>query len=177
VRLDHRFDRRFVYIAYDHDRHEIGSIPVRVKLLEPGGIRVLDDLRCADRQAFGIARPFQQHRKLLVGNPLASAEPEPPFLEDDATLLLDLRRIERDVVRPVLHDEQRPIDDGGVLGRNLKLVNRLVEAGVRVDVRAEAHPERLHEIDDFEPRKVERPVEGHVLHEMREPSLVVLLQH
>ena len=35
------------------------------------------------------------------------AEPEPPFFEDDAALLVDLGGIERHVVRPVLEDEQR----------------------------------------------------------------------
>ena len=38
-------------------------------------------------------------------------------------------------VRPVLEDEQRLIDDRRVVGRDLQLVDRLVEAGVRVDVR------------------------------------------
>jgi alkyl hydroperoxide reductase subunit AhpC len=57
-------------------------------------------------------------------------------------------------VRPVLHDQQRSIDDERVVGRNLQLIDRLVEAGVCVDVRAEAHPNRLHEGDDVLFREV-----------------------
>ena len=80
-------------------------------------------------------------------------------------------------MRPVLHDEHRPIDHGEAVGGNLQLVHRLVEARVRVHVRAEPHAERLDERDHVLPGKVLRAVEGHVLDEMRQAPLVVVLEH
>ena len=65
----------------------------------------------------------------------------------------------------------------GLVGRNLQLVDRLVEAGVGVDVRAEPHAERLHERGDVLPGEVPRAVERHVLDEVGQPALVVVLEH
>jgi hypothetical protein len=79
-------------------------------------------------------------------------------------------------VRPVLEHQQRPVDDGRILGRNLQLEDGLVKAGVGVDVRAEAHADRLHEPDDPLIREVGGAVERHVLDEVGEPALVVVLE-
>ena len=64
----------------------------------------------------------------------------------------------------------------GIVGRNLQLVDGLVEARVGVDVRAEAHADRLHERDDVLLREVARAVERHVLDEVREPALIVVFE-
>ena len=80
------------------------------------------------------------------------------------------------VLRPVLEDEERAVDDRRILGRNLQLEDGLVEAGVRVDVRAEAHADRLHERDDPLIREVLRAVERHVLDHVGEPALVLVLE-
>ena len=80
-------------------------------------------------------------------------------------------------MRPVFHDEERPVDDGGIVGGNLQLVDRLVEARVGIDMRAEAHARRLQERDDVLLREVSRAVESHVLDEVREPSLIVVFEN
>ena len=80
-------------------------------------------------------------------------------------------------MREVLEDEQRAIDHGRVVGRDLQLVDRFVEAGVGVHVRAEPHAERLHEGADGIAGKVPRAVEGHVLDEVRHAALVFVLEH
>ena len=126
---------------------------------------------------FGVARALQQHGHLRVPYPLAGSEPQPPLLENDAPLFVDLDRVERDVVREVFENGERPIHDRRIAGRDLQLVHRLVEAGVRVHVRAEPHAERLHEAGDLLLRKMLRAVEGHVLDEMREPALVFVFEH
>ncbi len=131
----------------------------------------------ADRQPIGVARALEQHRQLLLQRPRVGAEAEPPLLEDDAALLVDLVGFEGDVGGPVAEDEEGAIDDRAVVGRNLQQVDRLVEAGVRVDVGAEPHPRRLQERDDLLLREVARAVERHVLDEVREAALVVVLEH
>ena len=80
------------------------------------------------------------------------------------------KRVFKDGERPNPHD--RPI-----AGRDLQLVNRLVEACVRVHVRAEPHAERLHETRDLLLGTSVRAVERHVLDEMRQPAAVFVFEH
>ena len=65
----------------------------------------------------------------------------------------------------------------GLVGRHLEHVDGLVEAGVGVDVGAEAHAERLDERHELLLGKVLGAVEGHVLDEVREPALVVVFEN
>src|SRR6186713_17441 len=44
-------------------------------------------------------------------------------------------------------------------------------------MRAEPHAERLHETGDLLLGEMERAVEGHVLHEVRESALVFVFEH
>ena len=143
--LDERFDRRLVEVADGDHRHQLRPVPVGVELLQPLVLEVLDHLHVADRQPLGVARSLEQHRKLLVLHPRAGAAAQPPLLDDDAALLVDLGGIERHVVRPVLEDQERLIEDVGLVGRHLEHVDRLVEARERVDARAEPHADRLEE--------------------------------
>ncbi len=177
MRLDERLDGGRIEVADDNHRHQVGAIPVGVELLQAIVGERANDLWLADRQTLGVARILEQDRQLRVEDPRVGAEAGAPLLEDDATLLVDLGRLERHGVRPVLEDQQGPIDDGGTVGRNLQLVDRLVEAGVGVDVGAEAHARRLQERDHVLLGKVTRAVEGHVLDEVRQPALVVVFEH
>ena len=177
MRLDLGFDRGGVEIADGDDRHQVGSVPVDVELLQPIVIGVLDDLGFADGQPFGVARAFEQDGKLLVLYPLVGSQPEPPFFQDDAPFLVDLRRIEGDVVRPVFEDEQRPVNHRGIVGGNLQFVDGFIEARVGIHVRAEPHAERLHEGGDVLSGEVQRAVEAHVLDEVCEPPLIFVFEH
>ena len=90
---------------------------------------------------------------------------------------LSIHRIERDVVRPVLENQERPVERLGSFRRDLQHVDRFVEARARVQIRAEPHAERLDEGHEGVLRKVLRAVECHVLGEMGQPLLVVLFEH
>ena len=59
----------------------------------------------------------------------------------------------------------------------VQLVDGLVERRVRVDVGAELHADLLDVVDDVLLREPLRAVERHVLDEVREPALVVVLEH
>ena len=176
VRLDQVLDRGAVEVADRDDGHQIGAVPVLVEARQLIRLERLDDFRLADRQPVRVARALEQDRKQLVGQARARAAPQAPLFHDDAALLVDLDRIERHVVRPVFEHQQRAVDRLGLVGRNLQHVHGLVEARVGVEVRAEAHPERLDERDDGLLREVLRAVERHVLDEVREPLLVVVLE-
>ncbi len=173
-----RLDRGLVEIADRDDRHQVGPIPVRVELRQPIVLEALEDLLLADRKPLGVARALEQHRQLLVEHARARAAAEAPLLDDDAALLVDLGRIERDVAAPSPRGSRTLCATHvRLVGRHLQHVDRLVEARVRVDVRAEPHADRLHEVDDVLLREVLRAVERHVLDEVREPALVVVLEH
>jgi hypothetical protein len=80
-------------------------------------------------------------------------------------------------VRPVLEDVEGAGDERGAVGGDLQLVDGLVEAGVGVEVGAESHADALEVIDDLLLLEVLRAVERHVLDEVGEPLLVVVLEH
>ena len=80
-------------------------------------------------------------------------------------------------MRPVLEDRERLVDDARRVGRDRQDVDGLVEARVGVEVRAEPHADRLQVLDEIVLGEVRRAVERHVLDEVREPELVVGLEH
>ncbi len=78
---------------------------------------------------------------------------------------------------PVLQDQERSVDHRRIVGGNLQLEHRLVEAGVGVDVGPEAHAGRLQECDHVLFREVAGAVETHVLDEVRQAPLVVVFEN
>ena len=80
------------------------------------------------------------------------------------------------LARPVLEDVERLAFDVRGVGRDLKLVDRLVEARRGVDVGPEAHADGLEVAHELVLREARRAVERHVLEEVREPALVVVLE-
>jgi hypothetical protein len=114
--------------------------------------------------------------ELLVRHAHLRAASRAPLLDHHAALLADLGRVERQTVRPVLEDVERLVDDRRRIGGDLEHVHRLVERGVRVQVRPEPHPRPLEEVDQIGLREAARPVERHVLHEVRDAELAVVLE-
>jgi hypothetical protein len=107
---------------------------------------------------------------LLVPQPPHRAAPRAPFLGDHSAFLLDLLRIEADVVRPILEHLQGVLHHVRLVHRHLQSIGRLVERGVGVQVRPELHARAFEEIHDLHLLEVLRAVEGHVLDEMRQPQ-------
>jgi len=175
--LDQRLDRRLVEVADGDDRHLVRAVPVLVEAPQRVVRERLEALLGADGQPLGVTRSLQQDRELLVAHPGARAASLPPLLDDDAALLVDLGRREGQVVRPVFQDQERFLEQLRLVGGNLQHVHGLVEARVGVDARAGAHPDRFHELDHRRSREVRGAVECHVLDEVREPELVLVLEH
>ena len=75
----------------------------------------------------------------------------------------------------VAQDPQALADQRRVVARQIELVDRTVEAGLGVGVRAERQPGTLQEVDQLAGRPVGRALERHVLQEVREAALVVVL--
>ena len=175
--VEHRLHRGDVEVADRNDPHQVRPVPIGVKLLQPVRLRILNDLHLADREPLRVARSFQDDGELFVADAGGRAQSETPFFSDDATLLLDLHRIERHVLRPVLENQKRPVENVGFVQRHLQLIDRLIEARVGVQVRTEPHTDRFHETDKLLLRKMRGPVERHVLDEVSKSALVFVFEN
>ena len=164
-----------VEVADGDDRLEVGPIPVAVEPRDLAVREAFEHLHRADRDALGVPRALEQDRELLVLHPGARAAPPAPLLDHDAALLVDLLAVERDAAGPVLQDLEAALEDLGVVGRDLQHVDGLVEAGVGVEVGPEAHADAFEVVDQLVAGEAAGAVEGHVLDEVGEAALGVVL--
>ena len=84
--------------------------------------------------------------------------------------------VEQGVARPLAQDGQAGVEHLAVADRHRQDVDRLVVPGVRVEVAAEADADRLQIRNELVLREPARPVERHVLDEVRRPELVVVFE-
>ena len=173
---NHRFHIGAIEIADGDDRHEVRPVPVLVEAAQPLDGGRLEKFRLPDRESFRIQRSLEEDRELLVLYPRSGPPPSAPFLDHDPALLVHLLRIEDDALGPVFEDLERRRERLRVVHRHLEHVDRLVEARVCVDVGAELHPDRLEIVDERLLLEVLRSVERHVLDEVCEPELVLVLE-
>ena len=138
---------------------------------------VLQDLHVADREAFRIAGVAEHDRELLVLDPCARSAPQTPLLDDHTPLLVDLIGLEAHQVSPVLKDLERGGDDLGIVGRHLEHVDGLIKARVRVDRRSELHADRFEVVSEVLLLEVLGAVKRHMLHQVGETALGVVLEH
>ena len=142
VLLDQFLHLRGVHVTDRDHRHAVRRVPIVIEVAQARRRPVLDDLGLADRQPVGVMRAVIEHRHLLAEDAVLGALPEPPFLEHDTALLLDLAIAERRPAREVRQRIEPACQHRGAVGRDLEHVHRFVEAGVRVGVRTEAHADR-----------------------------------
>ncbi len=165
-----------VDVAHDDDHLIVGTVPRVVEVREVVVREALQTVEVADDVAVFVLRAFGQRldHGLLRAEARAVAGAE--LLHDYAALRIDLGRFECDEVRPVVQHEQCRVDDalarGGHVGdRVLGVVLR----GVGVEVAAELHADALEVVDHLLAAQVLRAVEGHVLQEVGQTLLGVVL--
>ena len=97
---------------------------------------------------------------------------------DDAALLIDFLAVEQEIVGPVVENEQ-----AGVLhtyaggGNSRNVVDGLVGAGIGVEVLTKFHADRLKPGYELIAGEVLGSVEAHMLQEVGETALVVVLKN
>ncbi len=175
--LDHPDRRVPVDVAHDDDGHEIRPVPVAIEPQQLLPLRALDGFRLANRRPVRVSRPLKLDAPNPVAGALVGAQVHPPFREHDAALAIDTALIERRRPRPVLEHEQCAVEHAGNVRRHPQRVLSVVEARRRVCIRTDTQAERGQEVDDALPGEMTRPLELHVLDEMRQPLLVVVFQH
>ncbi len=171
---DNPLDRALVEVAHRNHRHEGGAVPGTVESPQRLGRTLLDAVGRPDGKPLGVSGAAEQNRQVLIQHTLSRAAAQPPFLQHHSPLLPDLGGVEGDSLGPVLENLERPGQDLGLVGGDLKLVYRFVEAGVGVQVGPEPHPDGLDVVDELLLGEVAGPVEGHVLHEVGQAALVFL---
>ena len=101
-----------VEVADRHHRHQVGTIPAPVELPRQAVGKVLEILVRADGQPLAVHRAVQHHGELLVLHARRRAAAAAPLLDHHAALLAQLRRIEGDVVRPILENVEARLERG-----------------------------------------------------------------
>ena len=108
---------------------------------------------------------------------LARTEAPAPLLDHDTAFLVDLLGLERHRVRPILQNLEPGLQNLRIVRRHAQRVHGFVERREGVDAGAEAHPDRFEVVDQRLLLEVLGAVEGHVLDEVCQAALVVILEH
>ncbi len=164
-------------VAHDDDRHAAGTIVIPIELTEPIGWKTLEHFGCANRNPVDVSAVAEERLELRLLHSRARAETSSPFLDHDATLAIDLGAVHRDAAREITQRFEPARERARSIRGHVEQVYGLVEAGVRVHVRAKSRTDRLEIGDELTWLEVGAAVEGHVLEHVREPTLVVILVH
>jgi hypothetical protein len=173
--LDERLDVRRVEVADRHDRHQVGAVPVLVEALQGLWRKPVERFLGANRQPLAVARSLEEDGCLRILHPGIRTPSLPPFLDNDPALLVDGVEVERQPVRDVAEEQERLAHRFGVVGGHVQHVHGFVETRVGVHARPEPHADRFHELHQILLGEVLAAVEGHVLDEVRQPELIVVL--
>ncbi len=139
-------------------------------------LEVVDHRHQTDGVAQTVLRAGIEGRKIALKHAAAGTGAQAPLLVDDATLLVDLVLFERQSARPVAQDEQAGVDVVGIGGGHVvDVVHRLVDGREGIEVATELHADRLAIAQQGIALEVVAAVEGHVLEEVGQTALALLL--
>ena len=165
-----------VEVTNNDDGLQVGTIPLLVVSTQDFGLEVVHDLHQTNGHAVTRTAVRHQFGQLTGENALHGTGAHAPLFVDDTTLLVNLLGVERQVVAPVMENEQHGVD-GGLAGCGyiINVVHRLVDAGVGIELLAKLHAKGLKIANDAILGEVLGTIEAHVLEEMSQTALVVLL--
>jgi hypothetical protein len=124
-----------------------------------------------------LPRPFHDEGNLLLEEAFLRPVGKPPFLIDDGPFAIDLGGVQDDAGRPVLQHGEGGIHGLRIVRHRLQGVDRPIEGRGGVDFGTEAHAQGLELDHQIVLGEALGAVEGHVLEEVREAELgIVLIQ-
>ena len=177
VFLYHGFHGVEIEIADGDDCHVVRAVPCFIETFQRCVFKGGQNVFLADGHALGILGIVEKHGILFLEDALVCALARAHFFDDDAAFLVDFRVVEADIVSPVLDHLNTLFEQPGFVRRDLQHIYGFIETGVCIQIIAEACADRLEIFDKLVLFEILRPVEGHVLAEMREPLLLVAFQH
>ena len=172
-----RHELRRIGITHGNHGHEVRAIPVAPEAPHRRRVGRLDHRRQADRQPVSVARSTENHGKLLVANTLAGTKPRAPFRQHDPAFGDHLSRIEENARRHIAEKTETLLENTRAVGGYRQDVHGFVKTGLRIQISAETHADRLEVLHDVVFGERFRAVEGHVLEKVREAALIVVLEN
>ena len=163
------------HVADHHDDQVVRPVPVVVIPAQQPAVRGGEHLLGADGVALGHQRAGKIEAQLLLAHPRLRGIAAALLGKDDAALALHFRLAQQPAAGVVGQHLESLGQHLGFAGRQEQVVDRLVEAGVRVGVGAKAHADGLEVFHQGSGRVVGGAVEQHVLEIVGHAPLVVRL--
>ena len=170
--LDLAFHLVHIDVADDDDALQVRTIPLMIV----GAQRVVGELVDHRHQTDGeTTTEATGHQLLQIADQDAGEArvAHAPFLMDDSALLVDFLAVQRQVVAPVVQDEQAGVDGSLARGYIINIVNSLFHRGKGVQLCAELHADALKILDEGAVGEVFGAVEAHVLQEVCQTALAL----
>ena len=165
-----------INITHDDDGLVVGTIPFVVVVAQHLRVTAVDDAHQTDGQTLAVFRTGIQTGKKFLDDALCGTFAQLPLLMDDATLLLNLLALQRQTVRPVFQHEYARVECSHTLGGHVAdAIHRLVDRGVGIQVATEVNTNATGEVEQCRVGEMLRTVEGHVLQEVGQSTLVFVL--
>ena len=167
-----------VHIAHDDDSLQVGTIPAAIVGAQVLVREIHHDVHRTDGHTVGIFTALIQNVESILLHAHHGRAAHAPLLVDNATLLVNFLAVERQVVAPVVQDKQARVH------RTLNLhvyivhvIHRLVKRSIGIQVLAKLHADTLQVLFQSVAREVCGTIEAHVLQEVSQTTLVLLLLH
>ena len=165
-----------VNVAHHDDGLIVGTIPLLIVFLQRLGLEVVDDAHQADGHAHAVLRAGIELGQRAGNHALRGAFAQSVLVVHHVALLHYLVLLQQQAVAPVLQDEHARVEGRLARGGHVaNAVDRLVNRGVGVQVAAELYAQRAGELNEVVAFEVLRAVEGHVLKEVSQSALALLL--
>ena len=166
-----------VEVSYDSNGFQVRAVPFVVKVAQGFGLERPDDIHVTDDIALGIFRAFVEYRSFLVIDTGCAVVARTPLLGDDPTFLVDVFRVEGQVIRPVVQNKQARVRQAFVCHRHIAdVINRFVLCGVGIQVPTERDSMTFECGNHAVAREVLTAVKGHVFQKVGQAVLIVILK-
>ena len=177
---EHCLDLLLHLIHVDITNHDdslvVGTIPLLIVRLQERTLEIVDNLHQTNRHAMTVLRAGIELRQVTLQHTHLGRGTQTPLLMDDTTLLLDLLLFKQQTIGPVPKYHQTRVDDAFARrGYITYIIDRLVNAGIGIQVCTELHADALTPAQQLVALEMLRAVEGHMLQEVRQTTLVVVL--
>ncbi len=165
-----------VDVAHNDDSLVRRMVPFLVVVAQFLRLEVVDYLHRTYRIAVSVLRTGVQRGQVTLEHSAESAGAQAPLLVDHSPLLVYLFRLEQQSVGPVVEDEEAGVERFLARRRHIiYIIYSLLDGGVGVEVVAELHSDGAAVFYHFVVGEVVGAVEAHVLKEVCQSALAVLL--
>ena len=174
-RLDFLLHRIHINVTNHDNGLQIRTVPIVIEILDHLVIKSLQNVKLTDGHTIGVAGILHEDRPVLLAHTVVGTETETVFLDDDTALFINFLVVIKQTSGPATEDLEAEVDVVGIVERHGDHIDRLVEAGVGVEVGTEHHTLAAQVVNHAVARETFDTVEGHVLGEVRQALLIVVL--